>query len=218
MRGVIEVYDPADPDALVASTAPDPVLEGLLARGVDIDAPHPAASVPAVDPSRSRGADVVARLGSALPDSLEDAVWRRSYSPVAAWDALVDAGVSEADAWDAVAYLWLRDVDEPQLAQATLLYAKNCAACHGENGDGRGPGAQVLAEQEFGHEHAMGTPGAPATFTDPRTMLGGSSEIYYAKLRRGGMGTGMPSFGPLFTPDETWALVHHLWTFVFDSD
>jgi hypothetical protein len=26
----------------------------------------------------------------------------------------------------------------------------------------------------------------------------------------------MPSFGPLFTPDETWMLVDYLWTFVFD--
>ncbi|UCC99677.1 MAG: cytochrome c, partial [Phycisphaerales bacterium] len=36
--------------------------------------------------------------------------------------------------------------------------------------------------------------------------------------RRGGMGTGMPSFGPIFTPDETWMLVDYLWAFVFDLD
>jgi hypothetical protein len=30
------------------------------------------------------------------------------------------------------------------------------------------------------------------------------------------MGTSMPSFGPLFTPDETWLLVDYLWTFVFE--
>jgi hypothetical protein len=46
-------------------------------------------------------------------------------------------------------------------------------------------------------------------------MLGGTTELYYAKVRRGGMGTGMPSWGPIFTPDETRALVDHLWTFVF---
>ena len=28
--------------------------------------------------------------------------------------------------------------------------------------------------------------------------------------------TGMPSFGPIFTPEETWLLVDYLWTFVFD--
>jgi hypothetical protein len=47
-------------------------------------------------------------------------------------------------------------------------------------------------------------------------MLGGTAEIYYAKLRRGGMGTSMPSFDQLFTPSETWQLVDYLWTFGFD--
>ena len=32
------------------------------------------------------------------------------------------------------------------------------------------------------------------------------------------MGTGMPSFGPIFTPEETWALVDYLWTFVFGAE
>jgi mono/diheme cytochrome c family protein len=64
----------------------------------------------------------------------------------------------------------------------------------------------------------VGNRGKPTAFDDPRTMLGGSGEIYYAKLRRGGMGTGMPGFGPLLTPEETWMLVDYLWTFVFERD
>jgi hypothetical protein len=32
------------------------------------------------------------------------------------------------------------------------------------------------------------------------------------------MGTSMPSFGSIFTPEETWALVDYLWTFVFDVE
>ena len=46
-------------------------------------------------------------------------------------------------------------------------------------------------------------------------MLGGTSNIYYAKIRRGGMGTGMPDFGPVFAEDETWMLADYLWTFQF---
>ena len=46
-------------------------------------------------------------------------------------------------------------------------------------------------------------------------MLGGTSELYYAKVRRGGMGTGMPSWGPVLTRDETWMLVDYLWTLQF---
>ena len=131
--------------------------------------------------------------------------------------ALIDVGVPEIDAWDAVAHLWLADTDERQLEKAALLYAKNCAACHGENGDGQGPGADALVAQGVTQDAQLGISGAPAVFADPERMLGGTSEVYYAKLRRGGMGTGMPGFGSLFTPDETWALGNFLWTFVFDK-
>jgi mono/diheme cytochrome c family protein len=115
-----------------------------------------------------------------------------------------------------LAHLWLTDVDEKRLQTAATLYAKNCAACHGETGNGRGPGADTLAAQGIGQHANMALAGEPAAFADPHTMLGGTSDIYYAKIRRGGMGTGMPSFGPIFTPDETWMLVDYLWTFVFD--
>jgi len=61
-------------------------------------------------------------------------------------------------------------------------------------------------------------PSGPADFRRARSMLGGTSELYYAKVRRGGMGTGMPSWGPIFTPEETWALVEHLWWFAFPAE
>jgi len=41
------------------------------------------------------------------------------------------------------------------------------------------------------------------------------SDVLYAKIRRGGMGTNMPNFSKLFTPDEKWALVNYLWRFAF---
>ena len=51
MRSTIEVYDPANPDALMMSASPDPVIESLAERGVDIDAPHESPTVPAEQPS-----------------------------------------------------------------------------------------------------------------------------------------------------------------------
>jgi mono/diheme cytochrome c family protein len=30
------------------------------------------------------------------------------------------------------------------------------------------------------------------------------------------MGTGMPAWGPIFTDDQTWALVDYVYSFVFD--
>jgi mono/diheme cytochrome c family protein len=217
MRGTIEVYDPADPDALIVNETTDPVLEALIAREVDIDAPHEAATVPAQRPKASMGAGVAAQLGSELPAGLADPNWRRSHSPAAAWASLVETGLEADEAWDAVAYLWLANVDASRLQAAATLYAKNCAACHGETGDGRGPGAQALSAQGVGRDSAMEMTKEATAFADPRTMLGGTSEIYYAKLRRGGMGTGMPGYGAIFTPAETWTVVDYLWTFVFDD-
>jgi mono/diheme cytochrome c family protein/plastocyanin len=218
MRSTIEVYDPARPDSLPVSDSIDPVIASLADRGVDIDAPHPAPVVAAGRPAAVRGADVVARLGDALPVEPTQVAWRRSHSPAEAWRVLVEAGLSESEAWDAVAFLWLAEVDSSRLQTAASLYAKNCAACHGQAGDGRGPGAEALAAQGLGHSGDMHPAGGPVAFADSASMLGGAAEIYYAKIRRGGMGTGMPAFGPLFTPEESWLLVDYLWTFVFEPD
>jgi plastocyanin len=218
MRGTIEVYDPKNPDELQVSDLGDSVLESLAARGVDIDAPHEARVVPAGQPSSVRGARIVEGLEERLPADLTDPEWRRTHSPVEAWTLLTKAGLSEAEAWDVVAYLWLLGVEPDRLQLASVLYAKNCAACHGESGGGQGPGADSLAVQSGDHQDEMSMISEPVAFADPKAMLGGAGDIYYAKLRRGGMGTGMPSFGPILTAEETWALVDYLWTFAFQSE
>lgn len=218
MRGTIEVYDPHNPDELQINDVPDPVLESLAARGVDIDAPHEAWVVPAGQPSSMRGATIVEGLEEGVPLDLANPEWRRTHSPVEAWESLAEAGFGEDEAWDIVAYLWLLGGEPDRLQTASALYAKNCAACHGESGDGQGPGADALAAQSANHQDEMSMISEPAAFADPKAMLGGSGDVYYAKLRRGGMGTGMPSFGSIFTPEETWILVDYLWTFVFQSE
>jgi len=213
MRGTIEVYDPANPDALIVNNSPDPIIESLAERGVDIDAPHESPVVPNQQPSAVRGAEIVESLGPNLPDELTQIEWRRRYSPAEAWALLAGSGFTEDEAWDVVAYLWRQEVEPAELQTAASLYAKNCAACHGESGKGDGHGAAVLAGQMGLNEMAQ----SPTAFADPQVMLGSSSDIYYAKIRRGGMGTGMPNFGTIFTPEETWALVDYLWAFVFPA-
>ncbi len=59
---------------------------------------------------------------------------------------------------------------------------------------------------------------APADFTEPRRMLAVSPAVLHGKIVRGGMGTGMPYWGPIFTDDEVWALVEYLMAFQFDSE
>jgi hypothetical protein len=67
-------------------------------------------------------------------------------------------------------------------------------------------------ESLTGHETV-----APIDFTDAKNMLGASDAILKGKIIRGGMGTGMPYWGPIFTAEQIQALVDYLWTFQFDQ-
>ena len=78
MRGTIEVYDPANPEALIVADVDDSVLDTLIAQGVDIDAPHKADVVPTERPSAKRGEEVMARFGDELPSLAADPTWRQS--------------------------------------------------------------------------------------------------------------------------------------------
>ena len=136
-----------------------------------------------------------------VPDEVTDPLWRQSHTPLQALERLVEANpqLAQADLIDVVAYLWTSDNAPETLALAETLYAKNCAACHGQYGGGDGPAANTTAAK-------------PVAFDDPVHMFEMRSDVLYAKIRRGGMGTDMPNFGTLFTQEETWALVEYLWT------
>ncbi len=192
MRGTLEVVDPAAPEA------PSEADEGPSFAQLDIDSPHEAEFYPANPPSAARGRALVGQME--LP-ALGDL---RLQSPSAVFQAIREgdsAGPrSDEQIWDVVAYLWSTATTPERLAAGEALYAKNCAACHGETGARDGPGGRYLEEE-------------PTDFTDARTMAGGSSQIYYAKIRRGGMGTGMPYWGTIFTEEETWSIVDYLWRF-----
>jgi mono/diheme cytochrome c family protein len=46
-------------------------------------------------------------------------------------------------------------------------------------------------------------------------MLAASDALLQGKLLRGGMGTGMPEFGSLYSDEEQWAMIAYLRTFLF---
>ena len=58
----------------------------------------------------------------------------------------------------------------------------------------------------------------PANFTDPKRMLGASPAVLQGKILRGGMGTGMPMWGSIFTEQQIWDLVSYLYSFQFEYD
>jgi mono/diheme cytochrome c family protein len=50
--------------------------------------------------------------------------------------------LSDAEIWQTVAYAWSLHTDPAFVAGGEVLYAQNCAGCHGETGAGDGPDAQ----------------------------------------------------------------------------
>lgn len=209
MRGVIEV---TGDEPLSAATVEPPLFQQL---GIDLDAMrHAAQATPAASPSSSAGAALHAPL---LPD-LADQTQRRARSPADAFDSLradsANTGLSDDDVWNLVAWAWLKDVGPVALARAGTLYARDCAACHGIDGQGNGPAGLNLPGMT---KMDPTMPRGPADFTDPAHMLAASDALLQGKLLRGGMGTGMPEFGSLYTDEELWALVAYLRTFLFDQ-
>jgi mono/diheme cytochrome c family protein len=119
--------------------------------------------------------------------------------------------------------IWQRNTSPQTLEEGRQLYAQNCAACHGEGGAGDGVMADQMPNLQSPNHDNTGSqthpqPNRPADFTEARSMLGASPALLQGKILRGGMGTGMPYWGPIFTEEQTWALVDYLWTFQFKND
>lgn len=85
---------------------------------------------------------------------------------------------------------------DESLQQGRKLFLQHCSACHGEEGNGKGPAATA-------HE----TP--PANFLDKKhSAIYGPGEKFWI-IGHGTEKTGMPSFSHL-TPIERWHLVNHI--------
>ena len=215
MRGVIEVAPadgaPGDGDE-TQPEAQEPLFQRL---GLDIDAPrHAARDLPAEKPSAARGAS----LGAPLPAELADPGRRRALSPVEEFQLLrnsPEAGrLDDQTLWDTVAWAWLRDATPQDRTRAVSLYARDCAACHGPDGKGDGPaGVDLRALRKMQPD----MPAGPADLTDPAHMLAASDALLQGKILRGGMGTGMPEFGSLYTDEELWAMVAYVRSFLLND-
>jgi mono/diheme cytochrome c family protein len=207
MRGVIEVTGTG---SAALPTEPPPLFQQL---GIDLDTiPHAVYITPASPPSASKGAG----LNVAIPAEVSDPAQRRILSPVDAFqrqrDDPTNAGLGDDDVWNLVAWAWLKDAKPEALARAETLYARDCAACHGPDGKGRGP-AGVNLPGKSKMDPAM--PKGPADFTEAGALLAASDVLLQGKLLRGGMGTGMPEFGSLYSDEEQWAMITYLRTFLF---
>jgi len=218
MRGTITVTG----DQPVNASLPTPPL--YLQLGIDLDAPH---EIPSLDlpekPSAEKGAQIVSQLPDSQLTRYHEPDYYRSHSPYQTWMSLMEDPISlemtDSQVWDLVAWAWQQNTDSARLAEGEALYQRDCAACHGVGGAGDGVFGSGKTNQNIdppenkpdGHALEKTT-----NFKDLNNMLGASHALLQGKILRGGMGTGMPSWGLIYTEEQSWALVDYLWTFVFN--
>jgi mono/diheme cytochrome c family protein len=213
MRGVVEVAPARSAAGAGAPLAPTPQPPLYQQLGIDLDKMPPT---PQVLPTQRPSASFGAKVGINLPSELADPQARRAIAPAAAFEMLrkdpANASLSDADVWNLVAWAWLKDMTPEARSQADALYGRDCAACHGAEGKGDGVAGQNLPG--LSKMDPM-MPRGPADFTDGSHRLAESDAFLQGKLLRGGMGTGMPEFGSLYTEDQLWAMVAKVRSFLF---
>ena len=214
MRGTIEVTGPA------SNTETAPAIPLYVTFGIDIDAPHEAPSIPSAQPSAIRGQQLARTL--AVDTFINPDIYRAN-SPYQIFEVLKSTNLSDSEKWDVVAYIWQSNTTPEALAQGRELYAQNCAACHGEDGAGDGVFADDLAKAgEASMESMSGfmemAMQRPVAFTDAKRMFGAGPALLEGKILRGGMGTGMPMWGSIFTEEQIWDLIAYLYSFQFEYE
>jgi plastocyanin len=213
MRGTIEVSGST-------SAAETPTVPLYVTLSIDIDALHEAPLVPETRPSAPNGEQLATTLDI---QQFMDVAGYRSHSPYETFENLSSTQLSDPKKWDVVSQIWRSNTTPESLANGKKLYAQNCAACHGEAGAGDGVFADDLAASGDASMQTMNgsmesMQQTPADFTDPKRMLGASPALLEGKIRRGGMGTGMPMWGSIFTEEQIWDLVSYLYSFQFDYE
>jgi plastocyanin len=218
MRGTIEVTGTLAESPSSGTGEPTPGVSPprYVQLDIDLDAPQRAEVVPETTPVAQRGE----RWGRLLPAyAIEDLTYW-SHSPAELWMRLRGEPalreLTDTDLWDAVAWVWARQTTPEAMAEAERIYRQEGAAAHGETGRGDGVMVEELPDYDYDFKHNGQELMRPPSFADPYHTLGASPARLEGKMLRGGMGTGMPSYGEIFTQEEIEALVAYTYTFVMD--
>jgi len=217
MRGTITV----EGNEIVNQESPAPPL--YLQLGIDLDKAHDLPNFQqTTKPSSRRGEVVAGEIPADLIAQYQTAEYYRAHSPYQVWSELrassMASNLTDGQIWDLVAWVWQQNTTAAMITTGQALYQRDCAACHGITGGGEGIFGG--ADHENGNNGKTLPDGhsleAPTNFQQEAHMFGASPALLQGKIIRGGMGTGMPSWGLIYTENQTWALVDYLWTYLFD--
>jgi mono/diheme cytochrome c family protein len=210
----------AAPEPTAEPTQPPPVATEVPAQDEPTAPPEEGKLFPAQMPSAARGRSIFVVScaschglegdGSGLEGAADftDLAFMRGEKPAMLFEAIRDGvegtampawggALSETEIWDVLYYEWSLATSPEEIALGTELFAANCVACHGAEGDGSAlEGAADFTDQEFMAKKA------PAEF--------------FERITEGVEGTAMPAWGGQFTEDEIWALANTVWTFAYE--
>lgn len=101
--------------------------------------------------------------------------------------------------------VWFTDLEKraERAGRGAGLFATHCAACHGPEGRGDGPGGAALVD-------SWGNPIRPADLSAEHHKSGDRPSDLYRTIATGFNGTPMVGFAALMEPGEIWDLVAFL--------
>ena len=97
--------------------------------------------------------------------------------------------------------------DARMLERGKEIFASKCALCHGERGDGKGPGATGLALKPADLTDARMVAEMPGNYWFWRVSEGGQVEPFKAK------GSAMPAWKTELSVNDRWAVIAYAHTF-----
>jgi cytochrome c oxidase cbb3-type subunit II len=145
----------------------------------------------------------------AFPDLVNQQKASGQYQANGKFDDPSPSGLGWDEVWDLNSRergYWLTPdplpVTQNNLMRGKELFLDHCTGCHGPQGDGKGPAADLLKPQ-------------PADFTDRAgaTQDAPSSPgTWYHRILTAGKGTAMENFGTRMSVDDIWRVVNFLYT------
>lgn len=144
-----------------------------------------------------------------------------SFGPRPAYGAATfGVKLTDVERWHVIFHEWTFATSPEEVARGKQIYetkafningqSLTCAACHGTNGDGRGPQGLELSRQLWEWARGQG----PGIFADINLMAQRKPTEMFQPIIDGG--EQMPGYRGKLTEDEIWALVNYIYTFVYD--